>query len=127
MKHPPQEPESVPAGAIIGAIIGVIVAIGIGGIVAYGIATWRTDELAGDPSAAAEQMRGVPPEVNAMETTPFSVEAQGPGSHRVAESHLSSYGWIDREHRIVHVPIDVAFDLYLARGQGLASLQGGSP
>jgi len=127
MKHPAQEPNAVPAGAITGTIIGVAFAIAIGGLVAYGIEAWRTDELAGDPSAPAEQMRGVPAEVNAMETTPFTVEAQGLASHRVAESWLSSYGWIDREHRIVHVPIDVAFDLYLARGQGLASLQGGSP
>ena len=126
MKHPAQEPNAVPAGKVAGTIIGVVVAIGIGGVVAYGIEVWRTDVLAGDPSAPAEQMRGVPPEVNAMETLPFSVEAQGLDSHRVAESWLSSYGWIDRDHRIVHVPIDVAIDLYLARGQGLA-LQGGSP
>ncbi|HEX7836425.1 MAG TPA: hypothetical protein VF469_03130, partial [Kofleriaceae bacterium] len=124
MKHPVQEPNTVPAGPIAGTIIGVVVAIGIGALVAHGILAWRTDVLAGDPSAPAEQMRGVPPEVNAMETLPFSVEAQGLASHQVAESHLSSYGWIDRDHRIVRVPIDVAFDLYLARGQGLA-LQGG--
>jgi hypothetical protein len=127
MKHPAQEPDTVPGGTITGAIIGVVVAIGIGGLVAYGILAWRTDVLAGDPSAAAEQMRGVPPEVNAMETRPFSVEAQGPGSHQIAEAHLSSYGWVDRAHRIIHVPIRVAFELYLARGQGLASLPGAAP
>lgn len=126
MKHPVQEPNTVPAGAITGTIIGVIIAIAVGVLLAYGIETWRSHELAGDPSAAAEQMSGVPPEVNAMETLPFSVEAQGLDSHRVAESYLSSYGWVDRDHRIVHVPIDVAFDLYLARGQGLAR-KGGAP
>ena len=127
MKHPAQEPDAVPGVTITGAILGVACAIAIGGLVAHSIAAWRTDELAGDPSASAEQMRGVPAEVNAMETSPFAVGAQGLDSHRVAESHLSSYGWIDRDHRIVHVPISVAFDLYLARGQGRASPQGGSP
>ena len=128
MKHPPQEPDLVPSNLVVAAILGVIVAIAIGCVVAQGVATWRTAALAGDPSAPAEQMQGIPAEVNAIETPPFSVGAEGLEEHRVAADWLSSYGWIDRGRRIIHVPIDVAFDLYLAR---LASLpeprRGGAP
>jgi hypothetical protein len=120
MKHPPQDPNLVPSNLVVGAILGVIAAIAIGCVVAQAIATWRTAEQRSDPRAPAERMRGVPPEVvppevNAMETLPFRVEAQGREAHRVAEAWLSGYGWIDRGRRILHVPIDVAFDIYLAR------------
>jgi transglutaminase-like putative cysteine protease len=94
------------------------VAIAIGALIAHGILVWRTDVVGGDPSAPAEQRQGVPAVVNAIETRPFSVEAQGIDMHRSAEVWLGRYGWIDHDQRIVHVPIDVAFDLYLARLRG---------
>lgn len=132
MKHPPQEPNQVASNLVVGAILGVIAAIGIGCVVAHAIATWRTAAQRSDPRAPSERMRGspvdVPPEVNAMETLPFRVEAQGLASHRIAEAWLSSYGWIDRGRRILHVPIDVAFDVYLAkRASGPAPRRGGAP
>jgi hypothetical protein len=129
MKHPPQEPNQVPSNLAVGALLGVIAAIAIGCVSAHAIAAWRTGELAGDPSAPAEQLQGVPAEVNAIETLPFSVEAQGLEEHRVAASRLSSYGWIDRGRRILHVPIDVAFDVYLASRPASrpAPWRGGAP
>lgn len=132
MKHPPQEPDLVPSNLVVAAILGVIVAIAIGCLCASAIATWRTASLRGDPGAPAERMRGVPPEVvppevNAMETVPFTVEAQGLASHQVAEAWLSGYGWVDRGRRILRVPIDVAFDVYLAKlAPGPAPRRGGA-
>ena len=32
------------------------------------------------------------------------------------ESQLASYGWIDREHSVVHIPIDRAIELLAERG-----------
>ena len=136
MKHPPQELNLIPSNLVVAAILGVIVAIAIGCVVAQGVATWRTAEQRSNPRAPAERLRGVPPEVvppevNAMETVPFSVEAQGLASHRVAETWLSGYGWIDRSRRILHIPIDAAFDAYLARlarpSSPAAPRRGGAP
>jgi hypothetical protein len=136
MKHPAQEPNLVPSNLVVAAILAVIAAIAIGCVIAQGIATWRTAEQRSNPRAPAVRLRGVPPEVvppevNAMETLPFSVEAQGLASHRIAEAWLSGYGWIDRGRRIIHVPIDVAFDAYLARlaagASSPATRRGGAP
>jgi len=137
MKHPAQEPDVVPSNLVVAAIFGVIVAIVIGCVIAQGIAAWRTAALRSNASAAAERMRGVPPEVvppevNAIETLPFSVDAQGLASHEVAEAQLSGYGWVDRGRRILHVPIEVAFDVYLAKlasgsATGPTSRRGGAP
>jgi len=122
MKHPLQEPDLVPSNLAVGAILAVIAAIAIGCLGADAIATWRTAEQHGSPHAPAERLRGVPPdvvppEVNAMETLPFSVQAQGLESHRVAEAWLSSYGRVDRGRRILRVPVEVAFDVFLSPRQ----------
>jgi hypothetical protein len=136
MNHPPQEPDLIPSNLVIASMLGVIAAIAIGCVVAQAIATWRTAEQGSNPRAPAERLRGVPPEVvppevNAIETLPFRVEAQGLTSHRIAEVRLSGYGWIDRGRRIIHIPIDVAFDAYLARLAGArapaAPRRGGAP
>lgn len=139
MKHPPQEPNLIPSNVVVVSTLGVIAAIAIGCVIAQGIASWRTAELGSNPRAPAERLRGVPPEVvpaevNAIETLPFSVEAQGLASHQVAEAWLSGYGWVDRGRRILHIPIDAAFDVYLARlasapgpGPGPAPRPGGAP
>lgn len=137
MKHPAQEPNLIPSNVVVASTLGVIVAIVIGCVIAHGIATWRTAALGSNPRAPAERLRGVPPEVvppdvNAIETLPFSVEAQGLASHQVAEAWLSGYGWVDRGRRIIHIPIDAAFDVYLARlgsapGPGAAPRPGGAP
>ena len=136
MKHPAQEPNLIPSSLAVASILGVIVAILIGCVVAHAIATWRTAQLSSNPRAPAERLQGVPPEVvppdvNAIETLPFSVEAQGLASHEVAEAWLSGYGWVDRGRRIIRIPIEVAFDAYLARlasgASSPAPRRGGAP
>jgi hypothetical protein len=133
VKHPPQDPDVIPSNLVVASILGVIAAIVIGCVVAQAIASWRTAEQRSNPRAPAERLRGiapevVPPEVNAIETLPFSVEAQGLASHRVAEEWLSGWGWIDRGRRIIRIPIEAAFEVYLARRvPGPAPQRGGAP
>ena len=113
MKNPPQEADLIPGKAVIAVGVGVVVSIVIGCLIAYGIADCHSRELGvvwrGEPPAQ------VPGEVNAMETRVFTTEAQGLDMHRQAAARLSSYGWVDRNREIVHVPIETAFGLLLAR------------
>lgn len=113
MRNPPQQPDRVPGHTILGVGIGVIVSIVIGLLAAWGIADCTANEpaIAWNPSNPPRS----PAEVNAMETAPFSNEAQGIEMHGHAARLLTTYGWVDRDRGIVHVPIDVAFDLLLAR------------
>ena len=116
MIHPPQEQNVVPGRRI--AVVGVaaIVATAAGAFVAYGIGSCRTRELATEGQAA--QGPAIPADVHGMETRVFTVEAQGLDTHEQAEAQLTHYGWVDRDRGIVHVPIDVAFALYLSRERG---------
>jgi hypothetical protein len=116
VRHPPQERDILPGRRISAVVIGAVLATIAGVLVAYAIGRCRARELGVDwiPPPPRPQIRS---EVNAVETRPFALQAQGLEGNRTAEDWLSSYGWVDRERRIIHVPIEVAFDLYLARQQ----------
>ena len=110
MKNPAQESDTVPVReiAIVGA--GVVVVTVLAVLVARG--------LAGDTPLSAGAIDRAPPpapDVSHMERSLFAAESQGFADHARDDVHLSSYGWIDRERGIVHVPIDVAIEIYLAR------------
>ena len=121
MKHPPQEADIIPGGKSAGVIVATIIAIVIGVLTAYGLGRCKARELgvAWSPPSRPQ----VPAEVNAMETGYFAVEAQGLEMHGVADDWLSTYGWVDRDTQIIRVPIEVAFELYLARQRE----RGGTP
>ncbi len=113
MKHPPQEEDLVP-NRVIGTVgAGVVAAIVAGSLIAYGIAACRTTDI----RAGATTRTATPKtfDVNAMERSLFTAEAQGLDATREADAVLTSYGWVDRDHQIVRVPIDVATEIYLAR------------
>jgi hypothetical protein len=117
MKHPPQEPDVVPGPVVTGVGIGVVIALGLGVVIAMSIGSCRSRQLGHVwvPPLAWPEIKG---DINAMATRPFSVEAQGLAMHQREEARLHGYGWIDRSRRIVHVPIDVAIDLYLKAQPG---------
>ena len=118
MKNPPQESAAVPGKLIAIVIAGVVASIVIGVLVMAGIASYRTRQIHGDPSAPAEQISQVPRSINQIATAPFVLGAEGTQANELAERVLEGYGWVDRDHQIVRVPISVAFDLYLARHAG---------
>jgi hypothetical protein len=97
------EPDSIPIRRVAGVLAATAVATAIAAWIAYGLAG---GEHHGEGMAAGHDVSGV-------ETSPFSVEAQGFADHAAAETRLSTYGWVDRDQRIVHVPVDVAIDVLL--------------
>jgi len=116
MNHPPQEPDVLPGRGLTGVGAGVVLAIVIGVLIASGIGRCRSRQLGHE----WVPMPGPPitGDINAIETRPFSVEAQGLDAHQREATWLRSYGWVDRAHQVVHVPVDVAIDLYLSTQQG---------
>lgn len=117
MKHPPQEPDVLPGRAITGVGLGVVLATALGVVSVFAIGRCRSRELGEDwVPTVRPQITGA--DVNAIETAPFSVEAQGLDEHRREDARLGAYGWIDRAHHIVHVPIDVAIELYVQQQGG---------
>lgn len=117
MNHPPQEPDVLPGRTLTGVGGGVVLATVAGVMIAIAIGRCRSHELGHEwvPLLGRPPITG---DINAIETRLLSVEAQGIEAHQREDAWLHSYGWIDRAHQIVHVPIDVAIDLYLSTRQG---------
>ena len=107
MRHPPQESDVLSAGFIARIAFGVAMTAAAALSVAY--------LLGGSHRQSIQAMQ---PDINAIETSPFSTEAQGFDEHRSEEGRLSSYGWVDRNKRVIHVPMNVAFELWLAQHGG---------
>jgi hypothetical protein len=105
-----QEPDVVASRTVLAVLAATLIAVAIGDSIA-----WALSADAPGPRAAGEpgEPIGMPAEVNAMETAPFAVRAQGIDDRRQSEAWLDSYGWVDREAGVVHIPIDRAIDLYL--------------
>jgi hypothetical protein len=108
-----QEPDTVPGRAILAAVAAALVAIALGTAIAWGLV-----DCGGARPLAVRPVNRVPPEVSAMETTQFGERAQGLEDRRAASAWLSTYGWIDRQAGVVHIPIETAIDLYLRRRGG---------
>jgi hypothetical protein len=117
MKHPPQEPEILSGRALAGVGIVAVLTTAVGVLIALSIGRCRSHEL-GQAWVPAPGQPPITGDINAIETRPFTVEAQGLDEHRREDLQLRGYGWTDRAHRIVHVPLDVAIDLYLSPRQG---------
>jgi hypothetical protein len=96
----PEERERVPQRPIIATLIAVVVAIGASaGIVLAGFAH--------DHHASSQQIRDVELQPIAK---PFT-QVQPPSID------LEAWGWANRDTREVRMPVSVAIDHYLARGQ----------
>jgi hypothetical protein len=113
VKTSTQEPDVVPRRPIL-VVLAAFVAITAACVwIVWAMQSCQLGELRGD--APAEPSRPVPPEVSAMETFTFTARDQGRESRDAAERWLGSYGWVDRDAGVVHIPIERAMELYLER------------
>lgn len=66
--------------------------------------------------AAPDIDRDAPRVINGVDWSLFSEAAPGIELREKQQQRLRSYGWVDRDRGIVHIPIDDAIDIYLSRG-----------
>ncbi|MBA3538628.1 MAG: hypothetical protein H0T79_03295 [Deltaproteobacteria bacterium] len=102
----PSEPDHVRRRPLVQAAIVIVVSI-IASILAVVL-------LAGRQLGLAEG-RLDPPE--RIDTRVFQLETDAEAAVRASAKHLQSYGWVDKQRQRVHVPIEVALELYLKQEQ----------
>ena len=102
-----QEHDVVPRGVVraFGAMIGI-------GIVLSVLATL----LLGHGSLG-EVMRDISTPPAQIETREFPRETDEERAQRLAAERLRGYGWVDRDGGLIHVPIEVALEMYLREVQ----------
>lgn len=112
----PQEPESMPYGkvAIVGVITLVIFAVGI---------VWSTailndtakemrpnaTERSGDIPAALYQ-----PEIGIVNQRMFELDDRAEQKRDDQLKRLHSYGWVDAEKHVAHIPIERAMEMMVS-------------
>jgi hypothetical protein len=112
-----QDPDRVPGRVVlIGALVVIMTIVASALAVVALTEGWR-GRLGSNPGGASWESR-VPAEVSHVEAAPFVRASDAERDAEEARLRLRSYGWVDRAHGRVHVPIDVAMDLLLAPAQG---------
>ncbi|MGO8969057.1 MAG: hypothetical protein ACLQDQ_05755 [Myxococcaceae bacterium] len=97
-----------------------IVGVGIGSVVLFALGiVWSTALL----HSATKEMQPVGPaplpagvnqyEVGIVNQRMFSLDQRAAQKRLQQMRRLNSYGWLDRQTGVVHVPIDVAMDMLL--------------
>jgi hypothetical protein len=121
-----QEDDRVPGTQILMVLGALTVILLLGALAAFLIAEWRSAQLAhvhGDgihiePQAALATIPGqVPEEINQVEQVLFDERAPGLEDRAFEQKLLGTYGWVDREARVVRIPIGRAIELYLEQSR----------
>lgn len=89
------------AALVLGAVVFVILAWGT-------LMTTRSSGHDGLPAVG-----GVPVDVEAVELHTFDIPTAAEIDGIAARARLASWGWVDRDRRRVHMPIEVAMELLL--------------
>jgi hypothetical protein len=99
----------------------VIIGVGVGSILIFAVATvWSTHIL--NSTRAEMQPAGPPPlpkqvdqyEVGIVNQRVFALDQRAAQKRLQQIERLRSYGWVDREAGVAHIPIDEAVKMYLA-------------
>jgi hypothetical protein len=119
------------ADVVPGVIVRWAIGLGLVSVVAAAVGVWllvflRRHEEAGDPQRPALYFSGETrqPEGVRLQSKPFDdLDALRAHERRI----LNSYGWIDPAAGVVHIPIDSAMRLYVARQAGAARTASSRP
>jgi len=100
----------------------MILGVGIGSILIFAVATvWSTYIL--NSTRAEMQPAGPPPlpkqvdqyEVGIVNQRVFALDQRAAQKRLQQIERLRSYGWVDREAGVAHIPIDEAMKMYLGQ------------
>jgi hypothetical protein len=101
-----------------------IIGVGVASIAIFAVATvWSTHIL--NVTRAEMQPGGPPPipkqvdqyEVGIVNLRVFALDQRAAQKRLQQMERLRSYGWVDRESGVAHIPIDEAVKMYLAEQQ----------
>jgi hypothetical protein len=112
MKPPPPEPEALPTGRL-ALVLLVTLAIAVASAVVA--RQWEVHETPRYQASAPEVGRT---EVGRVFQRPFALETGASSARANQLDHLSHYGWVDRDHDVIHIPIERAFDAVIGAEEG---------
>jgi hypothetical protein len=108
--HPPAEEDVLPSGKIY--MVGVVaLVVFFVGSVAAGLAMRAVRQEVNPDGPVAMPGEAGKAKIGMIEQRLFEHANMGPVWRQAAHQRLQSFGWVDKEKGIVHIPIDRAMEL----------------
>ena len=107
LTNPPEE-ERLPFGILAAAAITALV-IFTGGVL-WTRAILRDETRAALPHGEAPITRAGQDEIGIVDQRMFELEGRAEQLRRAQRQRLGSYGWVDRDAGVIHIPISKAMD-----------------
>jgi len=109
-QHPPDLPEEerLPQGRLLAA--------GAAVLLVSALAVWRADAILRDqtrslrPGGEAPAPRAGAEEIGLVEQRMYELGRRGERRRREQLQQLGSYGWVDRDAGVIHIPVTRAMD-----------------
>jgi hypothetical protein len=107
------EEENLPIGRILGIAGGALLLFVICIVWSQRILAHQTDVAL--PGGAPPLPRSIgKEEIGIVDQSLFELEGRAEALKKQKRQHLGSYGWVDREKGIIHIPIDQAMEQVVA-------------
>lgn len=117
MSHPVQEEDRIAIGKIIVVAVVSLAIFGVG--VVWSISIQRSENKTivtqMHPSKAAESGA---PEVGIVYQWPFNMSHYGADKAAETKARLEGYRWVDKNAKVVRIPIEEAMKKYVAQSGG---------
>ena len=111
--HPSIDDDGIDVKKILAVGFGSLAVFGLSAVIAYFILRADTNayQAKGMPPAAALIGK---PEIGIVDTTEFDGDNRLEEWKKVRQQRLNSYGWVDKQKGLIHIPIDKAIDQLVA-------------
>jgi len=117
MSHPVQEEDRVAVGKIVLTAIVSLAIFGIGVVWAISIQRGENHSIVTHAHPAPQAESGAP-EVGIVYQWPFNMSQYGADKARETKARLEGYRWVDKDKKVVRIPIEEAMQKYVAQQAG---------
>ena len=117
MSHPIQEEDRIATGKIVLTAIVSLTIFGIGVVWAISIQRNEMGSIVTHAAPAPQGEAGAP-EVGIVYQWPFNMSQYAADKAVATTDKLHGYRWVDKDTKVVRIPIDVAMQKYVAQQSG---------
>jgi hypothetical protein len=110
---PAQAEEAIASGKVL--LVGILALLVFGGATFWSTHIWRETRTRLEPTGPIAPGAEIgKPEIGIVDQVPFETVRTAERTRAEQSKQLQSYGWIDRDKGLIHVPIDKAIDQFVA-------------
>jgi hypothetical protein len=117
VSQPIQEEDRVAVGKIIVIAIISLAIFGVGVVWSVSIQRDQMGSIVSKSNPAGPAMAGAP-EVGIVYQWPFNLSQYANEKAEITKGRLEHYGWVDKNAKIVHIPIEQAMEKWVSQAGG---------